>query len=203
MTDMLYSICRLLPLLLMLSLVSPGSNAHGNVTVDDDLCLIRIGFYQAHFKIYLPRVSGHREYCEDIPWGREAVFVMEYSHGDLGGVPMDFRIIRDVTGMGRFATLEDVRQIDDIEAATVFYQPPTTSPDVYTVMHEFEERGQYLGIVTAPHPEGREQYVAVFPFKVGYTRLGLLPLFLLLLLVAQGLYWYSTRRNQSPEEESS
>ena len=201
MTDSLYSIGRYLGAALFLLILSPDGEAHGSVTLENDLCVIQIGFYQAHFKIYLPRVSAHREYCEDIPWGREAVFVMEYTHGDLGNVPMDFRIIRDVTGMGRFATRDDVLQIEDMDAVTLFYQPPQLSPDVYTVMHEFEERGQYLGIMTAPHPEGKEQYVAVFPFKVGYTRLGLLPLFLMLLLAVQGSYWYSSRRKHHRKEE--
>lgn len=200
MTNSLYSIWRYLGALLFLLVLSPDAGAHGSVTLEDDLCVIRIGFYQAHFKIYLPRVSAHQEYCEDIPWGREVLFVMEYTHGDLGKVPMDFRIIRDVTTMGRFATLDDVRQIEDIDAVTLFYQPPQVSPDVYTVMHEFEERGQYLGIVTAPHPGGEEHYVAVFPFEVGYTRLGLLPLFLVLLLAVQGGYWYSSRRKHHREE---
>ena len=35
--------------------------AHGSVVEDGDLCLIRIGFYQAHFTIYQPRSAGHEE----------------------------------------------------------------------------------------------------------------------------------------------
>lgn len=182
----------------LLGSFSPGrAQAHGNVTLDDDLCVIQIGYFRAHFKIYLPRVSQHRDYCEDIPWGREAVFVMEYMHGELGDVPVDFRIVRDVTGMGRFAKLEDVQRIEDLDSVTVFYQSPRRSPDVFTVLHEFDERGEYLGIVTARHPETDQLYTAIFPFEVGYTRLGYVPVFIILAIIVQGLFWYSGRRRRS------
>tara|TARA_R100001143_G_scaffold55705_1_gene51872 strand:- start:5760 stop:6794 length:1035 start_codon:yes stop_codon:yes gene_type:complete len=166
--------------------------AHGSVTAEDDLCIIRIGFYRAHFKIFQPGSSGQTEFCEDIPNTGESIFVMEYLHQELGNVPVEFRIIHDVTGLGRFARLEDVRQIDDIDAATVFYQGPAVESDVFTVLHEFEENGDYLGIVTARHPDRDEYYQAVFPFKVGFTGFGILPLFLILLIATQLAYWFTS-----------
>lgn len=187
------------PLLLLCLVLLPGNSAlaHGSVVAEDDLCIISIGYFQAHFKIYLPQKKGHKNYCEDIPWDEEVVFIMEYEHGDLGSVPVDFRVIHDVTGQGRFAQLEDVEAIDDLEAVTVFYRPPAISPDVYMALHHFEEPGQYLGIVTTEHPQTGEPYTAVFPFKVGYTRWGYIPLFILLLAAVQGGYWYLNRKRNS------
>jgi hypothetical protein len=187
--------CRLLLLLLALGF-SSESFSHGSVTPEGDLCIIKIGFYSAHFKIYQPRTRAHQDYCEDLPDTGETVFVMEYTYGDLGQVPVDFRIIRDVTGLGRFANVGDVEGLSnqEIDAATVVYQPPLKQPDIYTVNHEFPESGNYLGIVTARHPETNQLYTAVFPFEVGYTGYGYLPLFVILLVLVQGGYWWMNRK---------
>jgi hypothetical protein len=170
--------------------------AHGSVTPEGDLCIIKIGFYSAHFKIYQPRTRAHQDYCEDLPDTGETIFVMEYTYGDLGQVPVDFRIIRDVTGQGRFANVGDVAGLShqEIVAATVVYRPPLKQPDIYTVNHEFAESGNYLGIVTARHPETNQLYTAVFPFEVGYIGFGYLPLFVILLVLGQGGYWWMNRK---------
>ena len=149
--------------------------AHGGVVQEDDLCVIKVNYLRAHFKIYQPRASGHKQFCEDLPLASESVFVMEYQHDALKGMPIDFRIIRDVTGKGRFARMEDVEEIDDLDSATVFYQEAVIEPDVFTVMHEFAEEGEFIGIVSATQPDTSKVYAAVFPFEVGFTGIGYWP----------------------------
>ena len=184
-------------LLLLLALIGSWSEAmaHGSVTPEGDLCIIKIGFYSAHFKIYQPRTRAHQDYCEDLPDTGETIFVMEYTYGDLGNVPVDFRIVRDITGMGRFAKVEDVAKLNEaeIDAATVIYRPPQLQPDIFTISHEFGEAGNFLGIVTARHPETGQLYTAVFPFEVGYIGYGYIPLFILLAMLVQGLYLWMNR----------
>ena len=162
--------CR--PFLLFLAVqaiaVSPAY-AHGSVTPEDDVCIIRIGYYEAHFKMYLPRTDGHQEYCEDIPGTGETVFVMEYEHSGLGEVPIDFRVIRNVTGNGIFTNLDDVEQIDDLESVTVLRHEAAIQPDVFTIVHNFDEQGEFVGIVTVQNPETGKFYTAVFPFEVGFA----------------------------------
>lgn len=171
-----------------------GALAHGSVTAAQDQCLIRIGYLSAHFKIYLPRQHAHQDFCEDLPAAGEAVFVMEYIHEDLGRLPLDFRIIRDVTGLGRFARPEDLARIENLEEATVFHQGPAVHPDVFTALHEFREEGGYLGIITTRRADIGQEYAAVFPFEVGSRGLGRLPLFLALALLVQLNYWLMTGR---------
>lgn len=162
-------------LLAALLLVPAGpAHGHGGVVLEDDLCLIKIGYLEAHFKIYLPRSRGHREYCEDLPRAEETVFVMEYSHPDLARVPIEFRIVRNNTGLGRFAGPQDLESMD-LDAQTVFHQPATVVPDVFTIIHDFSQSGEYIGVVTAEHPESDKMYRAVFPFRVGFTGLGFWP----------------------------
>ncbi len=170
------------------------TEAHGGVVADGDLCIIGISYLQAHFKIYQPLIDGHEEYCEDLPNATESVFVMEYMHDELARVPIEFRIIRDVTGKGRFANWQDVAQIDDLDAVTVFYQAPLIEPDVFTVIHDFNEEGDYIGIVKAFPESANREHIAVFPFEVGYTGLAYWPFFIAAVLLLQFLYlWMSGR----------
>lgn len=179
--------------------------AHGSVTPEDDICIIRIGYYRAHFKIYLPQSKGHEQYCEDIPVNGETVFIMEYEHSGLGDVPIDFRIIRNTTGLGVFTALEDVEAIPDIDAVTVIHHPAAIQPDVFTVMYNFEEQGEFVGIVEVRNPENGKIYTAVFPFEVGFAGFGWWPWFVLFAIILQLNYlrmggwfgrWRRARRKQ-------
>jgi len=162
--------------------------SHGGVVEEEDLCIIKVSYLRGHFKIYQPRTDGHQEYCEDLPNATETVFVMEYLHDSLGDAAVDFRIIRDVTGKGRFARWEDVAGIDDIDSVTVFYREPTVDPDLLTVIHDFSEEGDYIGVVTANVDGDDKIYRAVFPFEVGFTGFGYWPFFIGVLLIVQIQY---------------
>jgi len=174
--------------------MSQTALAHGGVVEEEDLCVIKVNYLRGHFKIYQPLIDGHEEYCEDLPNATESVFVMEYLHDSLADAVVDFRIIRDVTGKGRFARWEDVAEIDDIESATVFYREPAVDPDVLTVIYDFKEEGDFIGIVTANVDGEKQIYRAVFPFEVGYTGLGYWPLFIVLLLAIQFQYFVMSGR---------
>jgi hypothetical protein len=167
---------------------------HGGVVEEDDACVIKVNYLRAHFKIYQPRTSGHEQFCEDLPAATESVFVMEYMHDALPSMPIDFRIIRDVTGKGRFARLEDIESIPDLEAATVFYKKPMLEPDVYTILHTFEEEGDFIGIVSARNPDSGVVYASVFPFEVGFTGYGYWPIFIGLLVLIQLQYLFMSGR---------
>jgi hypothetical protein len=168
--------------------------AHGGVVEEDDLCVIKVNYLRGHFKIYQPLIDGHKEYCEDLPNATESVFVMEYLHDSLATAAVDFRIIRDVTGKGRFARWEDVAEIEDIDAVTVFYREPTIDPDVLMVIHDFQEEGHFIGVVTANVDGDETIYRAVFPFEVGYTGFGFWPVIIVLLLAIQFQYFVMSGR---------
>ncbi len=156
--------------------------AGGGLVLKDDVCIIQIDFYSAHFTAYQPNTSGNTQFCRDLPNTGETIFVLDYLHQSLQEVPVDFRIIRDVTGLGRFVKLKHVEAIEDIEQHTVFYQSPTIRPDAsLKIEYDFAEEGAYIGIVTAGHPSTDTIYTAVFPFEVGGSNFSyLVPLFVLL-----------------------
>jgi hypothetical protein len=174
--------------------IQQRAEAHGGVVEEDDLCVIKVNYLRAHFKIYQPQASGHKQFCEDLPVASESVFVMEYQHDSLSEMAVDFRIIRDVTGKGRFARIEDVNEIADIESATVYYRSPIVEPDVYTVNHSFAEEGDFIGIVSAQHLQTGKIYAAVFPFEVGFTGFGYWPYIIGLLALIQFQFLFMSGR---------
>lgn len=175
----------------VLSTLSAAALGHGGVYLEDDVCVIKIGFYEAHFTIFQPQTRGHEQYCEDLPDVTDSVFVLEYSHDGLETMPVDFRIIENTTNMGLFANWQDIEQIDDLDAVTVFYEPVRHEPDVFTVIHKFANSGQYIGIVTSKHPDNGILYTAVFPFEVGYAGINYLAVGGSIVLIALAL-WIST-----------
>jgi hypothetical protein len=189
--------------------VNQSVNAHGGVVLEEDRCVINIGFLTAHFTVYQPETRANEEFCEDIPDVTNSVFVMEYLHDFLREMPLDFRIIRDVNDVGEFARWEDIQAIEDLEAVTVYYRSPAIQTDGnYTTEYAFDEKGAYIGVVTARHPDGERKYNAVFFFQVGGPDLGTIPLFLGLLMLLQLGYWWSSGgwkklRGRTAEPDSS
>ncbi len=163
--------------------------AHGGVFVEEDSCVIEIGFYRAHFTIYQPTTKANEEFCEDVPDVTDTIFVLDYLHDSLKEVPVDFRIIKDVNDRTLYASWQDVERIGDLDPVTVFYQPPIIHTDTtFTAKHAFDEKGWYIGIVTTRHPTLDKTYQAVFGFHVG-GNYGYWPLFIVLIGVVQLNYW--------------
>jgi hypothetical protein len=142
--------------------------AGGGVILQDDVCKIKIGFYEAHFTAYQPETSGNQQFCEDLPDIGETIFVLDYLHDSMKEVPIDFRIIRDVTDLGQFVRPEDIAALGDLTELTIYYQPPTIETDASLAVESLlPAEGNYIGIVTAGHPTNDNLYTAVFPFEVG------------------------------------
>ena len=169
-------------LVIAILLLPQAVGAGGGVVLRGDACIIEIGFYDASFTVYQPDTSGNEEFCEDLPDIGNSIFVMDYLHPSLREVPVDFRIIRDATELGRFVQHEDIVALQDIDEQTVFYEPPVVMPNAsFRVEHTFTGKGDYIGIVTAGHPTNDNIYNAVFPFTVGKTSI---PIWLIAVVVA-------------------
>tara|TARA_R110002074_G_scaffold57232_1_gene140864 strand:- start:45042 stop:45659 length:618 start_codon:yes stop_codon:yes gene_type:complete len=164
--------------------------AHGGVGMEDDKCVITIGFLQAHFIGYQQTDDGSQEFCEDIPEVANSIFVIDYQHDYLKEMLVDFRILKDVNEIGKFAQWDDVTAIDNIEQQTIFYLPATIHADgALKANYDFKQAGGYIGVVTARHPEKEETYRAVFYFHVGGFDYGYIPFFIALLILAQLIFW--------------
>ncbi len=169
------------------------SFSHGGVVAEEDLCLMKMGFLQAHFTLYLPDTHGSEEFCERVPDTGRALFVVEYLHEMMKEMPIEFRIVRDEQGFGIFANRDDVISIPDLDAQTVFHRPLAAEPTGWvTVSHSFDDPGGYIGVVVAENPANGKVYNSVFYFEVGNAGYGYIPLFIALIVGAQLLFFAST-----------
>jgi hypothetical protein len=155
--------------------------AHGGVTMENDMCKLRVGPYLMHFTGYQPQTAPELEFCEDIPGTGPTIIVLDYLDAKLRDLPVEARIIRD-TG--------DESNLDRV---TVFHQPPAVYPrGTVVIEHTFAEPGRFVGLVTV------DDQVSRFPFAVG-TRgrraLVLYAVFATLALGAGGLlFLYASRK---------
>ncbi len=168
---------------------------HGGVSMEDDVCVIQIGPYKAHFTGYLPKERAAQEFCEDIPLATKAVFVMDFMDDELREMDIDFRIARDVNNVGPKATYEDLGGAEAVEKATIFYEKPRTyARGVISVHYPFVENGSYVGIVDAHHQVTGLRYRSVFPFSVGGGTYGKYVAYYAALFLFCGLFIWGSGR---------
>ncbi len=170
--------------------------AHGGVSMEQDLCVIQIGRYKAHFTGYLPEQRATQEFCEDIPSTGNAVFVIDFISDELREMELDFRIIRDVNNIGIKATYEDLGGEQAIEDSTIFYSPMHHySNGVMNVRYPFVADGGYVGIINARHLATGLAYRSVFPFRVGRVPYLKYALYFAAVVAACGAFvWIAGRR---------
>lgn len=146
--------------------------AHGGVSMEDDKCIMTIGEYQTHFTGYQPERRLTQEFCEDIPLVAKAIIVLDFISPELRRMDVDFRIVRDYTGMKKKALLEHMGTADDIARQTVFYREGKKYPHgTLNITHTFDQPGWYIGMLTARGEDGVVRN-SVFPFSVGVASYG-------------------------------
>lgn len=156
--------------LIMLAVVPARALAHGGVSVENDLCVMKIGRYRAHFTGYQPRERASQEFCEDIPVFAPAIVVLDFVDMALRKMPIDFRVLRDVNNIGVRATYQDLGSPQDIEKATIFYREPAVHPHgSLSVSLKFDQPGAYIGVLSAIDTNSNQTVTSVFPFSVGVT----------------------------------
>ena len=188
--------------------ICAGAWGHGGVSVDDDLCMMRIGTFKAHFTGYQPESRATQEFCEDIPVVSKAIFVIDIIDDELRKMNMDFRVLKDVKEIGVKATLADLGTKADIEAATEFYKEAKIFPrGTMPITVDFTEEGKYIGLVTAVNPETGREYTSVFPFSVGVVNYSsyAVPIVLILMLtiVFFGIFLYKWKKQEQEAGEEA
>jgi hypothetical protein len=182
------------------------SEAGGGLVLEDDVCILWIDFYSAHLTSYQPAVTGNKQFCGELPSTGETIFVLDYLHQSLKDVPVDFRLIHNVTGQGSFVKLKHVEALGNLDQHTVFYAPPAVYPDAsLKVEHAFDQEGLYVAVVSAGHPTNDSIYTAVFPVEVGASKVNYLLVIAAVLVVAALLLirWRSRSSTAAPVREGS
>jgi hypothetical protein len=127
--------------------------AHGGLSLADDMCKLTIGPYTMHFTGYQPDSSQEKEFCEDIPATGRTVVALDYIEEALRPLPTEVRVIRDTGSEG------------DLDSITILHMPAKVySNGSINFEHNFSEPGQFVGLVTTGE---NQEHVSRFPFAVG------------------------------------
>ena len=135
------------------ALLSTQAQAHGGLSMVEDMCKLTIGPYMMHFTGYQPSSTQEKQFCEDIPGTGHTVVVLDYIEQELRSLPTEVRIIRD-TGSEQ-----------DLEAVTILHIPPKVYPNgSVDFAYNFDKPGKFVGLVMV---SDKQQHTSRFPFSVG------------------------------------
>lgn len=179
--------------LVLAVLLSPGiADAHGNVTMEEDICARRIGGNMVHFSAYQPQFEPKAQYCTEIPGVGDTFLVVDLVDPGLRTMPVGVRIVRGLEG--------DEKSEDQ----TVAYWGPASHPDGVVRGEANLDKGLYKLIITA---EGLSpSYYLLRVQQVDYSKLGrkmVGPVIVLLVLALVGYElsksgrmrnWWASRR---------
>lgn len=175
--------------------IAPAA-AHGGLTMDQDMCRLRIGPYSMHFAGYQPERTLDAEFCEDIPSVGPTVIVLDMAEPALRKAEISLKIVKD-TGQGPDG---------DAVAPVILDIPPAIyESGSVPVRTTFNEPGRFVGLVTARFPAvAAEPYVSRFPFAVGGSRFDFYAVLeIAALLAGAGAVIYSLRRGVAAKNPAS
>lgn len=125
-------------LVVFLTILLPGlAGAHGNVAIEEDSCVQRVGGNLVHFNAYQPQNEAKAQYCTEIPGEGDTFLVVDLVDSGLRNMPVGVRVVRGLS--------------ETAEAETVAYWPPAPHPDGVVRGEAKLIKGLYKLIIT---PEG-------------------------------------------------
>ena len=176
---------RIIGLVALLAVLLPGlAYAHGNVTIEEDGCVRRVGGGLVHFNAYQPQNEAKAQYCTEIPGEGETFLVVDLVDSGLRNTAVGVRVVRGLT-----ETAED---------QTVAYWPPAIHPDGVVRGETTLAKGLYTLIIT---PEGLSPSSYLLRVQqVDYTQIArksIGPLAILLLLALIGYELSKSKRGRN------
>jgi hypothetical protein len=125
--------------LMLAALLDPGiAGAHGSVSLEEDICVRRIGGNMVHFSAYQPQFDLKAQYCTEIPGVGDTFLVVDLVDPGLRTMPVGVRIVRGLE--------EDEKEDDN---RTVASWGPASHPDGVVRGEAKLEKGLYKIIITA------------------------------------------------------
>jgi hypothetical protein len=129
---------RVIEALAFLAILLPGiANAHGNVAIEEDPCVRRVGGSLVHFNAYQPQNETKAQYCTEIPGEGDTFLVLDLIDPGLRNMPVSVRIVKGFN--------------DTAEDQSVAYWPAAIHPDGVVRGEAKLAKGLYTFIIT---PEG-------------------------------------------------
>ena len=156
--------------------------AHGAVTLEDDICVRRMGGNMVHFSAYQPQLDPKAQYCTDIPDVGDTFLVVDLIDPSLRTMPVGVRIIKGPGGVE-----------SEEEDQTVAYWKPASHPDGIVRGEANLEKGLYKVIITA---EGLSpSYYLLKVQQVDYSKVGRKAVGPIMVLLVLALIWYEMSKS--------
>jgi hypothetical protein len=122
--------------LVLVAVLSPGiAAAHGSVSLEEDICVRRVGGNLVHLNAYQPQHEPTAQYCTDIPEAGDTFLVVDLVDPGLRTRPVGVRVVR-VVG-------------ETADEQTVASWPPVSHPDGVVRGEAALDKGLYRLIITA------------------------------------------------------
>ena len=173
-----------LPLLtlVLVTVIGPtAAIAHGNVSMEEDICVRKIGGNMVHFSAYQPQIEPKAQYCTEIPDVGDTFLVLDLVDPSLRNLPVGVKII------------QGVNENEQDEAKTVAYWKPVSHPDGIVRGEATLEKGLYKLIITA---EGLSPSTYLLRVQqADYSKLGRAALGPLALLLVLGVVGYELSKS--------
>ncbi len=140
--------------------VAEGAFAHGGVSIEADMCLLKIDQYLMHFTGYQPQSSLGQEFCEDIPNTGKSIIVLDFVDPELRDMEAAIRIVETPSWKEAqaYRSGADAEQILSVPAKRY-------NGGSVTLEHDFSKAGYFVGIVSVDNDGKRIE--SLFPFSVG------------------------------------
>lgn len=169
-------------LLMLVGIFQPATvDAHGNVSIEEDVCVRKIGGNMVHFSAYQPQIEPKAQYCTDIPDVGDTFLVVDLVDPSLRALPVGVKIVR---GMN---------ENEQDETQTVAYWKPVSHPDGVVRGEAKLDKGLYKLIITA---EGLSpSYYLLRVQQIDYSKLGRSALGPLALLLVLGIVGYELTKS--------
>ena len=127
---------RIIIALVCSTILLPGlATAHGNVELDQDTCVRRVGGNMVHFNAYQPQHAATAHYCTEIPGEGDTFLVVDLVDPGLRTMPVEVRVVKGID--------------ESSDDHTVAYWPPATHPDGILRGEALLTKGLYKVIITS------------------------------------------------------
>lgn len=85
---------------LIVALYAGFVQAHGRVSLEEDVCVRQVGENMVHLSAYQPQHDQNGQYCTEIPAAGDTYFVIDLVDSALRNMPVSLKVFRGATPEG-------------------------------------------------------------------------------------------------------
>jgi hypothetical protein len=165
--------------ILITGLYPSTADAHGSVSLEEDICVRRVGGNMVHVSAYQPQFEPKAQYCTEIPDEGDTFLVVDLVDPRLRNTPVGVRIVRGVN--------------EKAEDQTVAYWQPASHPDGVVRGEAKLDKGIYKFIIIAEGLSPSHYLLRVQ--QIDYSKLGRAAVGPLALLLVLGIVGYELSKS--------